>query len=234
MNEPRMTMDQVMEVRVAGPLACFTRPENKGERVSYPVMTPSAARGILEAIYWKPEFSWIVREIQVLRPIEFISIRRNEISNPQSQWLAETGRKYFADDFNERTQRHTLALRNVAYLIRAEIIRQPGATENDAKHRAIFSERVERGRCFQQPFLGCREFAADFEPRQNGEKPREEISLELGRMLLDVKFKPNESGNIRFRRRGPRGPELVRGIAEPQFFEAKLEKGVLYVARGVA
>src|SRR5437773_1934793 len=105
-----------LEVKVWGDYACFTRPEMKVERVSYTVMTPSAARGVLEAIFWKPEFSWRVREIEVLKPIRYFSILRNEVQRRASGRSAEP---FYADE--DRTQRHTLGLRDVAYVIRADV-----------------------------------------------------------------------------------------------------------------
>src|SRR3990172_11606325 len=128
-------------VLVRGPLACFTRPEMKVERLSYPVMTPSAARGLLEAIFWKPQFQWQVRQIAVLNPIRFFSILRNEVNSKASVGAAGP---YFAD--RDRAQRHTLALRDVAYLIRAEMVLKPeAASEHPAKYRDQFRRRVERG-----------------------------------------------------------------------------------------
>ena len=125
-----------LEVKVWGDFACFTRPEMKVERVSYPVMTPSAARGVLEAIFWKPEFSWRIREIQVLQPIRYFSILRNEVNNVASQRSAQGWRKdgggYFADE--DRAQRHTLALRDVAYVIRADMALKSHANADPAKY----------------------------------------------------------------------------------------------------
>jgi CRISPR-associated protein Cas5d len=138
-----------LEVKVWGELACFTRPETKAERVSYPVMTPSAARGILEAIYWKPEFAWRVREIWVLKPIQYLSILRNEVNSRQSEVSArkweKSGGGYLASE--DRAQRHTLALRDVAYLIRADVVLKRHATENEAAYRDQFRRRVQRGQC---------------------------------------------------------------------------------------
>ena len=155
-----------LEVKVWGEFACFTRPEMKAERVSYSVMTPSAARGVLEAIFWKPEFSWQVREIWVLNPIRHFSILRNEVNSKAAFATARgwgrTGGGYFADE--DRAQRHTLALRDVAYLIKADMALAPHATEDIAKYRDQFRRRVNRGQCYHQPYLGCREFVASFGP----------------------------------------------------------------------
>jgi len=194
-----------LEVRVWGPYACFTRPEMKVERVSYPVMTPSAARGILEAIFWKPEFSWRVRQIAVLSPIQYFSILRNEV---QSKASVRRGEPYYADQ--DRTQRHTLALRNVAYLIHADIAVRPHCADDPAKFRDQFRRRIRRGQCFHRPYLGCREFAAEFGPPEVGDTPIPD-SLDLGLMLFDLQYN------------GPEGPH------EPAFFEARLERGVLRV-----
>jgi CRISPR-associated protein Cas5d len=196
-----------LEVKVWGPLACFTRPEMKVERVSYTVMTPSSARGILEAIYWKPEFAWRVHEIWVLNEIRYFSILRNEV---QSKASARSERPYYADE--DRTQRHTLALRNVAYLIRADVAVRGHCDEDPAKFRDQFRRRVQRGQCFHRPALGCREFAADFAPPTPGERPLgSPAHLDLGLMLFDLKYN------------GDAGPH------EPRFFDAALDRGVLHV-----
>ncbi|MEE9285748.1 MAG: type I-C CRISPR-associated protein Cas5c, partial [Dehalococcoidia bacterium] len=143
-------------VKLWGELACFTRPELKVERVSYPVMTPSAARGALEAIFWRPAFSWRIREIRVLRPPRFVSLVRNEVTHKASV-AAMAGRPFYADE--HRAQRHTLALRDVAYVIAADIVPKPLAGARDPSgFRDQFRRRVRRGQCFQTPYLGCREF----------------------------------------------------------------------------
>ena len=155
-----------LQVKVWGERACFTRPETKVERVSYSVMTPSAARGILEAIFWKPEFFWQVREIQVLKPIRHFSILRNEVNDRMShkaaqRWMKEGG-GYFADEREHRAQRHTLGLYDVSYVIRADVALKPDVSYSEAKYRDQFRRRVKRGRCYHRPYLGCREFAAEF------------------------------------------------------------------------
>jgi CRISPR-associated protein Cas5d len=202
-----------LEVKVWGDFACFTRPEMKAERVSYPVMTPSAARGVLEAIFWKPEFRWHVREIWVLKAIRHYSIVRNEVNSKAvvstaRGWVANGG-GYFADE--DRAQRHTLALRDVRYLIKADIVLKPHATDDVAKYRDQFRRRVDRGQCHHRPYLGCREFAASFGPPDGTERP---IDLEddLGQMLFDLLYVADVSG---------------RGT--PRFFRARLERGVLRV-----
>jgi CRISPR-associated protein Cas5d len=206
-------------IRVWGDLACFTRPEMKVERVSYPIMTPSAARGVLEAVFWKPEFRWRVEQIWVLKPIRYSSILRNEVNSRQSEraarsWQADGGGY---DASADRAQRHTLGLRDVAYVIVAQVDLKPHADADPAKYRDQFRRRVREGRCFATPFLGCREFSASFAEPDGSEQP---IGLtdELGPMLLDLNYQPDASG---------------RGI--PRFFNARIEHGVLHVpARGGA
>lgn len=204
-----------LEVKVWGEFACFTRPEMKAERVSYPVMTPSAARGVLEAIFWKPEFSWQVREIWVLNPILHFSILRNEVNHKAvvstARSWAQKGGGYFADDKDNRAQRHTLALRDVAYLIKAEVVLHTHATEDVAKYRDQFRRRVNRGQCYHQPYLGCREFAASFS-QPDGTEHAINLSDDLGRMLFDLDYVSDGAG---------------RGT--PRFFSARLESGVLEV-----
>jgi CRISPR-associated protein Cas5d len=205
--------DVPLEVKVWGEFACFTRPEMKVGRVSYPVMTPSAARGVLEAIFWKPEFVWHVREIVVLNPIRYFSILRNEVNNRASErsardW-ARNGGGFIASD--DRSQRHTLALRDVAYLIRADAMPHSGLDSDGAKYRDQFRRRIGRGQCFAQPYLGCREFSGSFaEP--DGNERSEAGDMDLGRMLLDLEYIPDRSGR-----------------ATPRFFDANLVGGVLRV-----
>lgn len=202
-----------LEVAVFGDFACFTRPEMKVERVTYPVMTPSAARGVLEAIFWKPEFRWRIREIQVLRPIRYFSILRNEVNSVAVERSARAWRSngggFFASD--SRAQRNTLALRDVAYLIKADVVLNPGVDSDAAKYRDQFRRRVERGQCFAQPYLGCREFTAAFEEPDPATRP-EKITMDLGRMVHDISF---ASG--------------TPGIGTPRFFDARIDNGILRV-----
>ena len=202
-----MAQESWLEVKVWGEYACFTRPEMKAERVSYPVMTPSAARGILEAIFWRPEFQWQVREIHVLKPVRFFSLLRNEVNSKAS--LAAARRGYYADE--DRAQRHTMALRDVAYLIRADMVLKTHASgEHPAKYRDQFRRRVARGGCYHAPYLGCREFAASFGPPLGDEAPIDRAE-ELGLMLFDLDYESSRERNT------------------PQFFRARLDKGVLRV-----
>lgn len=202
-----------LAVRVWGEFACFTRPEMKVERVTYPVMTPSAARGVLEAIFWKPQFAWQVTEVWVLKPIRYFSILRNEVNSRASERAAagweRTGGGYAAPA--DRAQRHTLGLRDVEYIIRAQIEVKTGVDEDPAKFRDQFHRRVRDGRCFATPYLGCREFAASFGEPVRTETPVH-LTEDLGPMLLDLEYATDGSG---------------RGA--PRFFNARLDGGVLRV-----
>lgn len=149
-----------VSVQVWGPGALFTRPESKVERVSYPVMTPSAAVGVLEAIFWKPEFAWRVTAIEVLNPVREASIRRNETTHVVSREGALRGET--VDTSAHRTQRASTYLRDVAYRIHAQVMLRSHASDPEAKYRDQFRRRVERGACFSQPYLGAREFTAYF------------------------------------------------------------------------
>ena len=215
-----------LEVKVWAPMACYTRPENKVERVSYPVPTPSAARGVLEAIFWKPEFSWRVREIAVLRPIRYLSILRNEVDSK-----AGGGQPISITD--ARQQRHTLALSEVAYILRADIVLRSHAEADVAKYREQFRRHVEKGRCFQRPYLGCREFAADFAPPDGSEHAVPD-SRDLGLMLFDLVWRRDGGKAVTFMHHGGRtGDDRERGeasgTATPVFFQASLDRGVLRV-----
>lgn len=203
-----------LTVKVWGDWACFTRPEMKVERVSYPVMTPSAARGVLEAIFWKPEAAWRVREVKVLKPVRWFSILRNEVQSKASERAArawsENGGGYFADA--DRTQRHTLGLRDVAYTVVADLVPKGDPDEGaSAKYRDQFRRRVARGQCFHRPYLGCREFAAFFGPAEGDDQPAQ-VDLAVGPMLLDMDYEADGSGRGR-----------------PVFFDAEVVGGILRV-----
>lgn len=208
-----------VRLKVWGEFACFTRPEMKVERVSYDVMTPSAARGILEAIYWKPQFQWCVRRIHVLAPIRRFSILRTEVKSKAVVSSVQKGDRYFVND--DHTQRHTLALRDVAYLIEADVRLSPAYQDDEnnnvVKHRDQFRRRVARGQCHHRPVLGCREFAAQFAEPDGSEQPPTEMlgrNEPLGRMLFDIAYAPDEAR---------------RGKGSPRFFHAVLESGVIHV-----
>lgn len=187
-------------LRVWGPNACFTRPEMKVERVSYDVMTPSAARGVLEAILWKPAIRWIVERIDVLKPIRWESVRRNEVDikmspNTNGFWIDDIGND---GKLKHRQQRAGLFLRNVDYVIHArfELTDRAGSEDSVTKFQEMFLCRAKKGKCFHRPYLGCREFAADFTPIMTGQElpePAEKTPdlgfgrpRELGWMLHDV------------------------------------------------
>lgn len=195
-----------IRLHVWGERACFTRPELKVERVSYDVITPSAARGILEAIHWKPAIAWHIDRIHVLRPIRFQSFRRNEVgakvsaSNAASAMKRGTieGLGLIVDE--NRQQRATLALIDVAYVIEAHftLTDRAGPGDTAAKHISMFNRRAEQGQCFHRPCLGTREFAADFAlvPDEAGLPPSElapdKRDADFGWMLHDIDF---ASGN---------------------------------------
>jgi len=199
-----------LTVKVWGDYALFTQPEMKVERVSYPVMTPSAARGMLDAIFWKPEFEWQVQEIQVLKPIRFFSIVRNEVTKIATDSLVAVG-GFDADAPDNRTQRHALILRDVAYVIVADIHLRSGATEDVAKYRAMFRRRVHQGQCFQRPYMGCREFAAHFSGPHSADRPIP-TDLDIGTMLFDMHY-----------------AQTVQDVTRPIFFQAQVRHGVLRV-----
>jgi CRISPR-associated protein Cas5d len=171
----------------------------KVERVSYDAMTPSAARGVLEAIYWKPEIRWHVDRITVLNPIKFASVRRNEMKDKIGTGSVAKAKKdgagnlaFYADEGDNRQQRATLMLRKVGYLIEAHIEILSGP-DNIAKHLDQFNRRARKGSCYTRPYLGCREFAADFALIEaETEMPAVHVALtgerDLGYMLHDIDF----------------------------------------------
>lgn len=202
-----MLDDRVVRVKVTGDYACFTRPDLKVERMTYPCMTPSAARGVLDAILWKPEFQWYVRRIIVLNPVRFMSIKRNEINSKQGK------NPIIIED--KRAQRNSVLLRDVAYIIEASIFmnnatdkrmyeKYVGMTE---KREGLFPRRVKKGQCWRRPYLGTREFSAEFMPPEGNEQPLQE-TIPIGSMLFDIFYDDT-------------------GKPQPLFFEAVIRDGVL-------
>lgn len=215
-------MGATFTVKIGGDYACFTRAEFKVERVSYRVITPSAARGVLEAIFWKPEVRWRIREIGVLRPIREMAILRNELAERQG------GVPVFVE--RQRQQRTSLILKDVAYVLVAELDLRPHATDPLSKYTDQFRRRVERGQNHHTPYLGCREFSAWFEPA-SGDEETIPVDLDLGSMLFDIAYveDPERTDRVNFWRRDGRVQRSVAGYAEAIFFHAKLVRGKLVV-----
>ena len=219
-------MSYGVRLHVWGERACFTRPEMKVERVSYDVMTPSAARGILEAVHWKPAILWVIDRIHVLRPIRFQSFRRNEVGAKISAANAERARRAGSTAGlgmlveEQRQQRATTLLVDVAYVIEAhfELTGRAQPDDTPAKHAAMFNRRAESGQCFHRPCLGTREFVADFALLPAGAAlpdsalPADQANRDLGWMLHDIDF---AAGNT------------------SRFFRARLTGGVLDVGAGL-
>ena len=182
-------------VKVWGDLACFTRPEYSAEKVSYPVLTPTAAVGLLEAVFWKPEVAWRVRAIDVLRPVAWSRLFRNGISSRQT---AATARRWAArgtgayDAAHDRAQLNALLLRDVAYVVHADLLVVRG-DDPPAKYRDQFRRRVTRGQFLVAPYLGCREFLADFADPAETDTPIE-VSFPVG--PLPHSFERDERGAI--------------------------------------
>ncbi|WP_326693254.1 MULTISPECIES: type I-C CRISPR-associated protein Cas5c [unclassified Streptomyces] len=185
-------------VETWGDFACFTRPELKAERVSYQVMTPSAAEGLLRAIFWKPQFQYVIRRIEVLEPIRWMLVRRNEVQSvisPQRVKALRAGAAERYDVEEDRDQRSTMGLRDVRYRIHAQIVVDPKARAGSGKYPAASEEkyrdqlrrRVERGACFSQPFFGCREFTAHFGAAEVERRPIAH-SEEFGVMLHSIAY----------------------------------------------
>lgn len=237
-------------LRVWAPMACFTRPEMKAERVSYDVITPSAARGVLEAIYWKPQVRWIVDRIHVLRPIRFASLRRNEVGNKVPAGSAEAAMKAGSGALGllvdeDRQQRAATILRDVEYVIEAHFDvldasdsdgRKLDKNQAAAKHLDQFNRRARAGQCFHRPYLGCREFACDFELVEGGgpSSPREPAPVDvfygtdaatrdLGFMLHDMEFVPDPKGKV------IEGSKGERVTPTAKFFRAEMVRGVIRV-----
>ena len=212
-------MSYGIKLKTSGPYACFTRPEMKVERLSYDVMTPSAARGILEAIHWKPAIRWVIDTIHILKPIRFQSIRRNEVGSKASSHKIKTAMNTGSlEDVHilvdrDRQQRAATILIDVAYVIEAqfEMTEMAGPDDNEGKHLDVFNRRARRGQCFHQPYLGTREFDARFELIEPDTPLPSTIdeTRELGFMLWDI--------------------DHGREDRPSMFFRAKLEGGVIRV-----
>lgn len=207
-------------LEVSGNYACFTRPEMKVERVSYGVITPSAARAVFEAILWKPAIRWQIERIEVLNPVKWMSLRRNEVGHRIASRNVETAMReghgqlgQYVDE--DRQQRASLLLRDVRYRLHAhfEMTSRAGADDSPAKFEAMFRRRASAGQCVNQPYLGCREFSARFrlvaDPTDE-DAAMNDFSEDLGFMLYDMDFTD------------PASPQ-------PLFFRAKIQHGVLQV-----
>ena len=235
--------DNQVHLRVWGEWACFTRPEMKVERVSYPIMTPSVARGILEAIFWEPQVRYLVATIRVIRRGRWASIRRNEVQSVISlrnvgQWMKQPEKVSPIEAGGGApagTQRNMLALQEVEYIISAELRTTPLAnpkTDLPVKYLAEFKRRAQQGKCFHRPALGMREFAADFEWVDDPQAALEERTTELGTswrqpeedlglMLYDV-FSPNaRAQGFRWKRPDELGPKPKKNTPR---FVGKLAK----------
>ena len=230
-------MNYGIHLQVSGDYALFSRPEMKVERVSYDVMTPSAARGILEAIYWKPQIRWIIAAIHVLNPIRFTNIRRNEVASKipikggtgVNATMRDPSIRPTMDVAENRQQRASLLLKDVAYLIKAHVhildhrlekgdVPSP-ETEAIGKHLDMFKRRARKGQAFHQPYFGCREFPVRFELIENESNlptPHESLGGEkdLGFMLHDIEFDQD------------RATKKVRSTT-PHFFRATMTDGVI-------
>lgn len=218
--ERRCDMGYGISVLVSGDRACFTRPEMKAERVSYDVITPSAARGILEAVYWKPAIKWLIDSVLVVNEIRFDTFRRNEVASKASYANAKkvacgSGKDLFISTTDDRQQRATTYLRDVEYVINAhfELTGKAGQDDTCEKHYNMMLRRLRKGQCFNQPYLGCREFSVkEIRLLEEEEKPLTSFyqgsDIDLGWMLYDLDF---ENG------------------MEPQFFRAIMKSGVINV-----
>jgi CRISPR-associated protein Cas5d len=212
-------MPQTLVIEVSGDFACFTRPEMKVERVSYDVMTPSAARAIFEAIFWKPAIKWQVSKIEVLNPIQWASVRRNEVGavvpSGSVKQAMNSGKGTLGICIeDDRQQRASLLLRDVRYRIFAELLFDQSKDQESeyGKYLAMFERRVGKGQCFNQPYLGCREFSCSFRPIYDLATESSPISesRSLGWMLYDMDYTNGKTPH-------------------PKFFNANLHMGVINV-----
>ena len=207
-----------IRMEVWGENACFTRPEMKAERVSYDVMTPSAARGILESVYWHPGMRWHIDKIHVLSPIRFSNVRRNEVkSKIQAASVLSavngSGKELYISTSEDIQQRAAMILSDVHYIIEAHftITERASLEDNAGKFQSIMKRRLEKGQCYSQPYLGTREFPARFRLYEPASIPKEPSLMgerDLGYMLYDMDYSD---------------PENIT----PMFFRAVLRDGTL-------
>ncbi len=175
--------NEILRVKITGEFACFTRPDLKVERMTYPCMTPSAARGILDSILWKPEFQWWIHRIIVIKPVKFFAVKRNEIKAKQGKM------PIIIED--KRVQRNSIVLKDVEYIIEASIYQKTEDRKNPPKKYAeIFKRRVRKGQCWRRPYLGTREFAAEFFAADGTEQPIQDV-IPIGSMLFDIFYDKN-------------------------------------------
>ena len=207
--------DYGVRLEVWGSAACFTRPELKVERFSYAVMTPSAARGILEAVFWHPGLKWAIDRIHVLSPIQFANVRRNELKSKisarnVSAFAAKKGKEIYQSTKEDIQQRAATVLRHPHYIIEAhfEMTEKANASDNPGKFREMFCRRARKGQCYHTPYLGCREFPAHFRLYEEALPAQEGETKDLGFMLYDMDY--TDQRNI-----------------QPTFFQAQLVNGVL-------
>ncbi|MGB5599996.1 type I-C CRISPR-associated protein Cas5 [Thiothrix litoralis] len=209
---------QTFCLEVSGDFACFTRPEMKVERVSYDVITPSAARAVFEAIFWKPAIRWHIRRIEVLKPIRWINLRRNEVSGVVPAGAVKSAMKQGKGNLGmyveeDRQQRAGLFLRDVRYRLHAEFEMLNNNPENNPlKFAEMFKRRASKGQCFNQPYLGTREFSCDFRLVEADTAPAQPLpeTRELGWMLYDMDFADTTN-------------------PMPRFFQANMQDGVIHV-----
>jgi CRISPR-associated protein Cas5d len=245
-------ISEPVRIRVNGPWACFTRPEFKVERVSYPVITPSAARGVLEAILMKPiekpeadkredktGFRWRVLRLGIVKEGILVPLLRNELKTDKIAYSGKASLPVnISDGESSRTQRHSLVLKDVEYLIEAVIEVPPQVQKFSrefliAKYHKMFLRRAEKGQCYHRPYLGCREFSCDFELAPEAEPPV--LNKDFGRMLRDFDFDPMW-GHWRIGEPRPTKWELDKERISPipRSFRAKAENGWIRVARIVS
>lgn len=204
--------DNIVRVKVTGEYACFTRPDLKVERMTYPCMTPSAARGVLDCILWKPEFRWHIHRIIVLNPVKFASIKRNEINKKQGNI------PIFVDDQKNRAQRNSIILKDVAYIIEASVNQATSPVNNPTKkYVEMFNRRVRKGQCWRRPYLGTREFSAEFSPPAPDDfEKRIKGDIPIGSMFLDMWYDE-------------------QGVPTPKFFyDVSVRQGELVCPKGLS
>ena len=214
-----MLDSRIVRVKVKGDFACFTRPDLKVERMTYPCMTPSAARGILDSILWKPEFQWYVRRIIVLKPVRFATIKRNEINSKQGGIPVVVDEIDSSGKPKHRVQRNSVVLKKVGYIIEASIYQKHASDKNrpekyigrkgvNADHDGMFTRRIREGQCWRRPYLGVREFSAEFMAPHGTEQPIKE-TIPVGTMLFDIFYDD-------------------KGIPQPLFFrDVAIRNGIL-------
>ncbi len=222
----------IMKIKFWGDYGLFTRPEYKAEPHTYSIMTPTAAIGLLQAIFWKPEIRYVIHRIVVLKPIRTLNMQRNMGQSKQSfqtakKWMKNGGKgHYFINE--DRSQQNHVILKDIAYIVEFNLDLEPHATEPAEKYIPQLKRRVDGGQCFKQPYFGCREYPAFFTWATNEDQSQLKGEMDLGMMPKALHFVRDPKGSISWR--DPATKNYVKGKVIPELFHARMVDGVVNIS----